>query len=94
MAELRVWTDCAIARYRAKFWLYFMRAMIFLIFHSFGFVPKALDSQAQGLKVPASYFMRAVIFLIFDSFDSVPKALDSQAQGLKVPASHRCHFQG
>ena len=54
MAELCVWTDCAIARYRAKFWLYFMRAVIFLIFHSFGFVPKALDSQAQGLKVPAS----------------------------------------
>ena len=33
---------------------YFMRAVIFLIFDSFGFAPKALDSQAQGLKVPAS----------------------------------------
>ena len=42
---------CAIARYRAKFWLYFMRAMIFLIFDSF--VSEALDSQAQGFKVLA-----------------------------------------
>ena len=32
----------------------FMRAMIFLIFECFDSVPKALDSQAQGLKVPAS----------------------------------------
>jgi len=31
-----------------------MHIRIFLIFSSFDSVPKALDSQAQGLKVPAS----------------------------------------
>ena len=54
MDYLRLWIESRACALWDQIWDIFMRAVIFLIFHSFGFVPKALDSQAQGLKVPAS----------------------------------------
>ena len=54
MDYLRLWNEFRACALWGQILDIFMRAMIFLIFDSFDSVPKDLDSQAQGLKVPAS----------------------------------------